>query len=148
MGKGVRDSIGKMIVAAAVAAALFAVIGLVIGLFWFSHEARPAVRTIRDAAAWTGKFYLLFFGGCAFSGIFSILMACFGGYKRVHWVINTIVTTVVGVILAALMYILFPTKDAAISVVASLLIFLEGFGIFFLASLFAPSSWVYNPLKG
>ena len=147
MAKGVRDSIGKMIIAAAVITAVFAVIGLVIGLFWFSQEARPAIRTIRDAGEWTGKFYTLFFVGCGFSGVFSILMACFGGYRRVNWIINTIITVLAGLILAALMYILFPTKDVNISVVASVLIFLQGFAIFFIASLFAPSSWVYNPLK-
>ena len=147
MSKGVRDSIGRMIMWAAIVTVVFAVAGLLLGFMWFSHDARPAIRTIRDAAEWTGKFYIVFFGGCAFSAIYTILMACVGGYKRIHWIINTIVTIIVGLILAALMYILFPTKDMNISVTASLVIFLQGFGIFFIASLFAPDSWVYNPLK-
>lgn len=143
--------IKNMILAAVVAFLVFALIGG--GLcIWFSDAAVPAIRTIRNGASWTKIFVGFFYGGSVVSLLYTILMTYLGGvgkaYHTINWLINVLVTSFIGVILAVIFYIVAPTKDAIVGMAAAIAIFLQGFGIFFIASFFAPNHWgVYNPLK-
>lgn len=141
--------IEKMIGATITAFVVFAFIGAMLCI-WFSNEARPAVRYLRDASMYTTKFAMFFYGGSVFTLAYSLLMEYLGGIgkadEKKHWYINTAVTTLVAIAVAVIFYIYAPTKDTSVSVVASAVIFLQGFLIYFIGSLFAPPHWgVYNP---
>ena len=141
--------IGKMIMAACIVTVLFAVIGGILCV-WFSGEARPVdTNVLRSAGDWAKRFAVFFYIGCAFSLIYTILMAFMGENKQSNWIINMLVTIIAGLALAVLFYIYAPSKDAYINIIASAAIFLQGLCIFFIASFFAPPHWgIYNPLKG
>lgn len=145
-----KQYIGKMLIAALAAFVIFSVVGGVLCI-WFNEAARPAVRTIRNGVAWTKMFAIFFYGGSLFSLAYTYLSTYLGAYKRankvVNWIINLLLTTFVGIIGAVIFYIVAPSKDLSVSFTASILIFLQGFGIFFIASFFAPKHWgIYNPL--
>lgn len=143
MGNKMR--IGKMILAAAAAFVVFAVLGGIC-ILWFNGAAKPInTRMFRTAADWSKMFAIFFYGGCAVSFVFTLIMSLLGGkgiaYRRVNCLINLIAETFIGVILAVIFYIVAPTKTAGVSAVAAILIFLQGFGIFFTAQFFAPRHW-------
>lgn len=143
--KNVGMGIGMMVLAAFGAFILFALLGGIC-ILWFNGSAKPInTRLFRTAADWCKMFAMFFYGGCAVSLIFTLIMALLGGkgiaYRRINCVINLIVETFIGLIPTILFYILAPTKTVGISAAAAIIMFLQGFGIFFIAQLFAPKHW-------
>ena len=136
--------IGKMIIIEVIAFVVLALAG--VGLcIWFSAEAKPAVRTLRDTVAWTEQFAVFFYSGCAFSLVYSVVVTVLAGVasmnKRVNWIINAVVTTLVAITLAVLFFLITPSKNATCWITAAIAILLQGPIIFIPASYAQPGHW-------
>ncbi len=120
--------------------------GLLIGLLWFSKGSERRF----DAAEWNMYFMIFYIIGCLVSFGITSLAAVLGRSsrmnKRENWKMWTLVTIAIGLVFAAVLHIFERNGNVAVIVVSSLLFALEGFLIFFMGSLKAPTSWVYNPL--
>lgn len=137
--------IGTMVLAAVCAFVLFALIGGVCILVFNGHVKPINTRIFRVAADWCRRFGIFYYSGCLVSLILTIVMAVLGGkgiaYSRTNCIINILTNSFIALCLAVIFYLSAPTKTIGISFAASLVIFLQGFGIFFVAQFFAPKHW-------
>ena len=115
---------------------------------WFGTEARPAVRWIHDASHWTKWFALFFYLSSIFTFVYSIIAEIIAGNMKTEfsysfraWLINECILTVIGIIVAVIFFIVIQSKNSTISIVASSAIFLQGFIIYFVGTIPAPSSF-------
>lgn len=135
---------GKMIIIAVIVFAIFAVLGVALSS-WFSTAAKPALRTIRDAAEWAHNFTLYFYIGIGFTLIYTVVMAILASVldwnKKVNWISNTLVTIIVAAIITAFFITQNPTKTSECRLVAAIVIFIQGPMIYILSSLGRPGTW-------
>lgn len=132
-----------MVIVTVVMVIVFMVIGLALGMTIF-QKVKPESQTLRNAAMWITKFYLFYMPGCVFSAVFTIVRAVTGGNKRARLgrkVMNVVIPLLVGVVLAVLMWFLYPAKRVSYNAIATTAIVLQGLLIPIIAALQAPPSW-------
>lgn len=140
--------IGKMIGFEIGLTILMALIG--VGLcMWFGSEAKPTIRTIRDASEWTNRFAMFFYIGCGFTLIYSLLMTLLAAVKGLNktsnWIANLLVIALVAIALAVVFFLTTPSKTVACWITGAVAILLQGPVVFIVSSLFQPGDWVYCP---